>query len=546
MIWTNGEKMEFTGERIIPGKVNADLLNEHICRYRFAQLLVKGKVVLDIGSGVGYGSKILAEKASSVVAIDLSEEAVRYANEEYAGDNIEMLVGDSRGLPLASDSVDVVVSFELIEHLHGQLAHLHEVNRVLKPNGLTVISTPNRIFYSQESNQTNPFHTREFDFQEFNTFLKSVFSCVEIYFQNHIAGLIIANPTLFQEVTAFLQEEMVDLQATSNFLVGVCTHGRNDQPPAGNYCLLPGSGNLLRERQQDIERLELEVAKLDSALTRLQGEYEERTGWALELNRQVKSRDDGLTLLRAEFEERSRRVEALSRQLEVSERALGKLQTEFEERSRWAEELSRRLEAKDKALGKLQTEFEERSRWVEALSRQLEVSERALGKLQTEFEERSRWAEELSRRLEAKDKALGKLQTEFEERSRWVEALSRQLEVSERALGKLQTEFEERSRWTEELSRRLEAKGKALGDLQSEFEDRTRWAKELSSQLTARDQAQLKLQSEFEDRTEWALRLDAEVRQVNAEVRQARLKLAAIRQSKLYRLATFLGWKLAV
>ena len=324
--------MEFTGERIVPGSVNADLLNEHLCRYRFAQLLVKDKVVLDIGSGVGYGAKILAEKASAVVAVDLSEEAVRYANEEYAGDNIEMVVGDGHGLPLASNSVDVVVSFELIEHLQGQQAHLHEVNRVLKPNGLTVISTPNRIFYSQESNQANPFHTHEFDFQEFLTFLKSVFSSVQIYFQNHVAGLIIGNPTLFQEVTACLQEEVANLEATSNFFVGVCTHGRDNQPRLGNFCLLPGSGNLLRERQQNIQRLEKEVGKLDRALTRLQGEYQERTNWALQLDQQVKQRDEALARLRDEFEERSRWVEELSHRLEARDKALGELQSEFEDR----------------------------------------------------------------------------------------------------------------------------------------------------------------------------------------------------------------------
>ncbi|MDE2963696.1 MAG: methyltransferase domain-containing protein, partial [Acidobacteriota bacterium] len=324
--------MEFTGERIVPGKVDADLLNEHLCRYRFAQLLVEDKAVLDIGSGVGYGSKILAERASSVVAIDLSEEAVRYAKEQYAGDDIEMVVGDGAGLPLANDSVDVVVSFELIEHLHGQQAHLQEVNRALKPNGVAVISTPNRIFYTQESNQANPFHTREFDFREFHAFLKSVFGSVEIYFQNHIAGLIIGNPTIFQEVTTLLQEEVADMEATANFFVGVCTHGRKHQPQLGNFCLLPGSGNLLRERQQHIQRLEKEVGKLDSALTRLQDEYDQRTNWALQLNRQVKSRDRSLVRLRKEFEDRSHRAEDLSRQVEARDKALGELQAEFESR----------------------------------------------------------------------------------------------------------------------------------------------------------------------------------------------------------------------
>ena len=337
--------MEFTGERIVPGSVDADLLNEHICRYRFARLLVEEKVVLDVGSGVGYGSKILAEKASSVLAVDVSEEAIRYTGEKYAAKNIEMVVGDGQELPLASDSVDVVVSFELIEHLQGQQAHLAEVSRVLKPDGLTVISTPNRIFYSQENNQANPFHTHEFDFREFLGVLKSVFSSVEIYFQNHIAGLIVGNPSLYREVATFLQEDVDDLQATSNFFVAVCAHGRQYQPAPGNFCLLPGSGNLLRERQLNIQRLEEGVARLDRALTRLQGEYEQRSSWALQLNRQVKSRDRSLMQLRAEFEDRSRWAEELSRQLEEKDKAILTLRSEFEDRTRWALEMEAKLEA---------------------------------------------------------------------------------------------------------------------------------------------------------------------------------------------------------
>ena len=337
--------MEFTGERIIPGSVDDDLLNEHLCRYRFAQLLVEDKAVLDVGSGVGYGSKILAEKAGSVLALDVSEEAVRYAGERYAGENIELVVGDCHELPLASHSMDVVVSYELIEHLQGQKAHLLEVSRVLKPDGLTVISTPNRIFYSQESNQANPFHTREFDFQEFLDFLKSVFSSVQIYFQNHIAGLIVGNPSLYREVTTCLEEEPGDLETTSNYFVAVCTHDREYQPASGNFCLLPGTGNLLRERQQDIQRLEEEVAKLDRALTRLQKEYEERTGWAQQLNRQVRSRDEALMGLREEFEDRSRWADELSRQLEEKDKAIVKLQSEFEERTRWALQMDAKLEA---------------------------------------------------------------------------------------------------------------------------------------------------------------------------------------------------------
>ena len=66
--------MDFTGERIIPEKVETDLLNEHLCRYLFAQMLLDDAVVLDMGSGVGFGSQLLAAKARSVISVDIVEE----------------------------------------------------------------------------------------------------------------------------------------------------------------------------------------------------------------------------------------------------------------------------------------------------------------------------------------------------------------------------------------------------------------------------------------------------------------------------------------
>ena len=383
--------MEFTGERIVPGKVNADLLNEHLCRYRFAEFLVENKVVLDIGSGVGYGSQILAAKASSVIAVDLSEEAVHYAGNEYPGNNIHRIVGDGHDLPLASGSVDVVVDFELIEHLHRQKDHLLELGRVLRPNGFVIISTPNRIFYTQERNQVNPFHTHEFDFQEYVSFLKPTFGCVRLYFQNHIGAVFIGNPALVQEVTTRLQGQVHDLETTSNYFVAVCSHDEKNQPPVGNFCLLSGAGNLLRERQQNIQRLEEEVGKLNSALTRLQGEYDERT----------QELDEIIESLNEEFEERSRWAESLSRQVEERDKALLALQAEFEDRSRWARDLDRQLEDRDKVLLTLQAKFEDRSRWSRDLDRQLEDRDKALLTLQAEFEDRTDWALRLNAKLEA-------------------------------------------------------------------------------------------------------------------------------------------------
>src|SRR6185369_7078285 len=79
---------EFTGERLIPGEVDIDLLNEHMARYHFAVRLARGKRVLDAGCGAGYGSSALAEVAESVTAVDIAAEAVDYARSHYPAANL--------------------------------------------------------------------------------------------------------------------------------------------------------------------------------------------------------------------------------------------------------------------------------------------------------------------------------------------------------------------------------------------------------------------------------------------------------------------------
>src|SRR5215475_5813816 len=79
---------EFTGERVIPGQVDIDLLNEHMARYAFASRLARGKRVLDAGCGAGYGSAELARTAASVVGIDRATEAIEFAQANYPLPNL--------------------------------------------------------------------------------------------------------------------------------------------------------------------------------------------------------------------------------------------------------------------------------------------------------------------------------------------------------------------------------------------------------------------------------------------------------------------------
>ena len=106
--------MEFTGERVIPGQVDADLLNEHLARYAFAARQARGKRVLDAGCGAGYGSAELAKSALSVVGVDAASEAAAYAREHYRLPNLHFEQASCSGLPHTDASFDLVVAFEVI------------------------------------------------------------------------------------------------------------------------------------------------------------------------------------------------------------------------------------------------------------------------------------------------------------------------------------------------------------------------------------------------------------------------------------------------
>ncbi len=155
------DKLKFTGERFLPGACG-EIWYEHWHRYHFAAKLVAARTVLDVACGTGYGSALLARQAHHVVGVDISAETIEYARALYAPEtNLEFRQAECAALPFPDATFDAIVSFETIEHIQEQAQFLDEVRRVLRPDGLFVLSSPNKLEYSDRRGFANPYHLRE-------------------------------------------------------------------------------------------------------------------------------------------------------------------------------------------------------------------------------------------------------------------------------------------------------------------------------------------------------------------------------------------------
>jgi O-antigen biosynthesis protein len=187
-----GEKpLVNTGERLMTEDCDNNSV-EHLHRYALALTFCEGRDVLDIASGEGYGSNLLAGVAESVRGVDISEDAVGHARRKYRRPNLEYLQGSADSIPLPDASVDTVVSFETIEHHDRHAEMMAEVKRVLRPGGMLVISSPDKLNYTDLPGTSNPFHVKELYREEFHALVKAHFANVEMLSQRVVYGSLVA------------------------------------------------------------------------------------------------------------------------------------------------------------------------------------------------------------------------------------------------------------------------------------------------------------------------------------------------------------------
>ena len=367
--------LEFTGERVIPGLVDLDLLNEHVARYRFAARFAENARVLDDGCGSGYGTAELADSAV-VVGIDVSADAVAHARRAFSRPGVDFIQGACESLPFAGASFDLLVAFEVIEHLEDWRQMLAEARRVLRPSGVLLVSTPNKAWYNESRGAAgpNPYHVREFEYREFEAALEAAFPHVRLWTQNHSEAIAF--------VPASSSCGVLDAPADSTpehaeFFLAACSQLPIAETPA--FAWLPSSGNILRERQHHVSLLESEIDRKNTwlaealdTLASVQKSHDESNAWAARLDGELDSARAVISRLEEEAAARLDWIGGLETQIRdlESQAARGRaeiarlglerdeMESTIAERTQWAQSLDAEVESLRTALQRVRTELQ--------------------------------------------------------------------------------------------------------------------------------------------------------------------------------------------
>jgi SAM-dependent methyltransferase len=378
--------------------------------------LAPGRRILDAGCGTGYGTAELARASSlACTGVDIAPEAIAYAAEHFPLPRF--LRASATALPFRDASFDLVISFELIEHLTNWNDLLAEAGRVLAPSGVFIVSTPNRVYYAESRGEhgPNPFHAHEFTFEEFKAALEQTFAHVRIYLQDRMEAMGFVPHCGYSAPTAEIAATAPD-PSTANFFVAICSAEPLPEPPALVY--VPRAANILRERERHIQLLETELAQkqrwLDETTadrvelmkrhSELQRLYDERGLWAADLENQLKAAQQRVRELDAEVEAAAQTY--LKHVTELERENVEKTHWAQDTEARLTEQIRKREEALAEAnrlLDTAESTVVERTEWAQRLEREADTLRQHLAMVR-----QSRWlklgrAAGLGPRLDAKE-----------------------------------------------------------------------------------------------------------------------------------------------
>lgn len=181
------ELISKTGEQILPEKFESKeeylLYLRHLFAYEFAKdKISENSFALEVGCGEGYGTSLLSQKVVKIIGLDVDINTIAHASKKYGSDNCVFKMYDGVKIPYEENTFDAVISFQVIEHIQDDINYVSEIYRVLKRNGIFILTTVNGIYRSKPGQKSwNRFHVREYCPHDLENILKNKFLDMKVW-----------------------------------------------------------------------------------------------------------------------------------------------------------------------------------------------------------------------------------------------------------------------------------------------------------------------------------------------------------------------------
>jgi 2-polyprenyl-3-methyl-5-hydroxy-6-metoxy-1,4-benzoquinol methylase/glycosyltransferase involved in cell wall biosynthesis len=314
--------LEVTGERFLPWMDGAEIHYEHLHRYVFAAQFVKGKRVLDLACGEGYGTYMLAKEAEHAVGVEIDQPTIEHARRKYIRDNVEFIQGSILEVPIeGKQKFDVVVCFEGFEHIDRHDKLLSEIKRLIKDDGLFIVSTPNRKTYTDEPGYHNPFHMKELYFDQFKELVESYFknTCFlgqKVYSGSNLWDMSSKGASSNKEFIVEKSEQEFNFAGSDKkvpryFIALASDSSLKPQLVNISNWLVDVSDSLTQDFVKQIGELSSSIQARDTRINNLEATLQEKESEILNLGKSLQARDD-------EISDLQNRIQSISQALNLS------------------------------------------------------------------------------------------------------------------------------------------------------------------------------------------------------------------------------------
>jgi SAM-dependent methyltransferase len=326
---------------------------EHYHRYHFAARFAKNRRVLDVACGEGYGSAFLAKCASEVIGIDSDQTTIDHAAQKYSSmHNLTFRVDRCETQHDDLGSFDLVVSYETIEHLaqNDQVELLKNVGKILKQDGLFIVSSPEKHEYATAVQDKNQYHKHEMTHAELKSCLESHFKYVYLCGQRILSLSAIWQLEGWQKaqfrfsVKRDLLEDVPDGVSFSQplYLIALCSNEPISSAiitEANSFYFDTANVEKAKNFYEWAMQMDDDAQRSREVVQNLERQLAERTSWSQDLQREIRKNTELIDAQKREIEDRTQWAQSLENDVAKERAHFAQLKKEWEERTRWAQSL---------------------------------------------------------------------------------------------------------------------------------------------------------------------------------------------------------------